>query len=134
MPMVTRWFLRSGFLFLVLAIALGVAEAVTPEAAPLFVRLRPVGLHFLVVGWLTQLIFGVAYWLFPRHPTRPPRGSTPFAWAALVGLDLGLLARGIAEPMLPASWARGVLLGSALLHLAAVGSYAWLIWPRIRGR
>ena len=23
-------------------------------------------LHLLVVGWITQIIFGVAFWLFPR--------------------------------------------------------------------
>jgi len=28
--------------------------------------LFPVYIHLLVFGWLTQLIFGVIYWMFPK--------------------------------------------------------------------
>jgi hypothetical protein len=34
--------------------------------------LWPTYLHLLVLGWLTQLIFGVAFWMFPRYSARNP--------------------------------------------------------------
>jgi hypothetical protein len=34
----------------------------------------PVYLHLFMIGWVTQMIFGVAYWMFPRVSKENPRG------------------------------------------------------------
>ena len=61
--------------------------------------LVPVYFHLLMVGWVTQLIFGVAFWMFPRYSKEKPRGREGLAWAMYASLNAGLLLRGLAEPM-----------------------------------
>ncbi|MGH7499440.1 MAG: hypothetical protein ACREL3_11400, partial [Gemmatimonadales bacterium] len=99
MPRLTRWLIRAAMLYLVAALALGIIMQ-SPFAAqsPLTRAIWPAYLHLLVVGWLTQLIFGVAYWMFPRYSAEQPRGSERLGWAALVLLNVGLVLRAVAEP------------------------------------
>ncbi len=70
MPLLTRWYLRSGLAGVVLAPAAGVFEAWPRGRSAPVLLLRPAAVHMLVVGWLTQVVFGVAHWMFP-----PPRGE-----------------------------------------------------------
>lgn len=82
---------------------------------------------------MLQLIGGVAFWMFPRHPTVPPRGDERLGWAGLSLLNGGLVLRLIGE-----IWRLGYrgpswpLMASALLQLVAVALLVSLLWPRIR--
>lgn len=136
MPRLTRWFLKSSLLYLAAALLLGVVvtAGVPPAAAA---ALRPVQLHLLSVGWVTQMIFGVAYWMFPRHSRERPYRSEGLGWAVYVLLNAGLLARAVAEPLHGARGddALGVLLiASALLQSLAVAGFIWNTWGRVRER
>ncbi len=90
-------------------------------------------IHLLTVGWLLQLISGVAFWMFPRHPTVPPRGNERLGWAAFGLLNGGLVLRLGGE-----AWRLGMggpswpLVAAALLQLVAVALLVLLLWPRIR--
>ena len=85
MPPVTRWHVKLSLVCLVAALVEGIVQAVGPQAAaPLFA----VYVHLLVVGWITQMIFGVAYWMFPKFSKERPRGSNQLAVAACVLLNL----------------------------------------------
>jgi hypothetical protein len=85
------------------------------------------------VGWLLQLITGVAFWMFPRHPTAPPRGDARPGWLALGLLNLGLMVRLLAEPWrLGFGGPRWPLMVSAGLQFAAVLLLVHLLWPRVR--
>jgi hypothetical protein len=76
MPALTRWFLRSALVYLVAALLVGVALAL--PHGPALDALAPVWTHLFMVGWVTQTIFGVAYWMFPRCSwARPPCSSSP---------------------------------------------------------
>jgi hypothetical protein len=95
-------------------------------------------LHLLVVGWITQLALGVAYWMFPRlrrEQDPRPRGSDALAWAVYICLNAGLLLRLAAEPFFllggPA-WLRPLLALAGVLQAAAALLFGWLIWARIR--
>jgi hypothetical protein len=133
---VSQWFIRTAMMYLVAALVLG-AVMQTPLAArlPLFRALWLAYVHLLVVGWLTQLIFGVAYWMFPRYSAERPRGSERLGWATFALLNLGLLLRVIAEPW-HALAGRGtaLLVSSALLQLLAGWMFVVNTWPRIRER
>lgn len=137
MPPLTRWFLRSAIVCLVLALLLGVAAAARPGAA-VTTALAPLALHLFVVGWATQMIFGVAYWMFPRLQPDRGFGSPVLAWTGFAALDLGLLLRAAGEPLAalrgagPATGA--ALVGSAALQLVAVVAMAGLLWRRVAGR
>ncbi len=89
MPLLTRWFLKTSFVYLGIALAAGVLLAGQPlwglpaSLAALF----PGYLHLLTVGWLTQLIFGVAYWMFPKDTSVQPHGREGLNWASYLTLN-----------------------------------------------
>jgi hypothetical protein len=135
-PPLTRWLVKAALLYLVAALALGVAVQIPAVARlPLVAVLWPTYLHILVVGWLTQLIFGVAYWLFPRYSAEQPRGSERLGWVTFVLLNAGLLLRLVGEPRRALGGdAHVVLLVSAAAQLLAVWAFVLNTWPRVRER
>ena len=70
MPLLSRCFLKTAMVYFVASSCLGgyllVAVGLQHAASPVW---QPVYWHLLLVGWLMQLIFGVAFWMFP-----PPAG------------------------------------------------------------
>jgi hypothetical protein len=139
MPPLTRWFIKTALLYFVAALALGAAMQVRALVA----ALPPLGVvwpgyvHLLTVGWVTQLIIGVAYWLFPRPDRSRPPPSEALGWAAYTSLNAGLLLRLAAEPAAaldPATPLRWLLPLSGLLQLGAACGFALLLWPRIKAR
>jgi hypothetical protein len=135
MPVLSRWFIKSGFVALGIALLLEMLQlrpagtlAQLPDAA-----IHLAAIHLLTVGWLLQLIIGVAFWMFPRHPTSPPRGDVRYGWWAFGLLNAGLLLRLGGEP-----WRLGFggpawpLVMAGGLQLSGVASALALLWPRIR--
>jgi len=94
--------------------------------------------HLLVVGWITQLAIGVAYWMFPRFlkdDNPRPRGSDTLAWAVYICLNAGLVLRLAAEPfhlLTGQSWLAALVALSGVLQAAAAVGFGLLIWARIR--
>jgi hypothetical protein len=91
--------------------------------------------HLLLVGFLLLVIFGVAFWMFPKISGGRPGAGV--GWLAFGLLNAGLLLRLLAEPLADrgrgaAAWE--VLLGiSAVLPALAALAFAVAIWPRVRG-
>ncbi len=102
---------------------------------PVVAVVYPTWLHLLVVGWITQVIFGVAYWMFPRYSAERPRGSERLGWVTLASLNIGLLLRAAGEPLHALGQSTGgVLAASALLQLLAGWGFVVNTWPRIKER
>jgi hypothetical protein len=140
MPPLARTFVKVAFVYFVAAFALGALMALD-QWLTLGRWLKTVylsQLHLLVVGWISQLAIGVAYWIFPRFRKEqniPPRGSAELARAVLIGLNAGLILRFLVEPfylMGPRPWLAALLALSGILQALAVLGFAWLIWGRIR--
>ena len=98
-------------------------------------QLWPTYVHLLVLGWLTQLIFGVAYWMFPRPLPPASLQGERLGWPTYWLFNTGLVLRIVGE----GSWAAGremnaVLVVAAMLQLIAGWSFVLMIWPRVRGR
>ena len=97
----------------------------------------PVLAHLFVVGWITQLIMGVAYWMFPKLSKDNPRGDVRFGWIIFALLNIGLLLRVVAEPVMtldpnaPLGWA---LIASAVCQLLAGWGIVIALWPRVKER
>lgn len=161
MPKLSRWFVKSALICLVL----GSLAGGLPLAWPGLAALGPLAWHLLAVGWATQLIFGVAFWMFPLvKPLRPARTARPGAeggraaapqggagrrppgaaqgrgderlgWAAFWLFNMGLALRAVGEPagsLWPAQPWSGLLPVSALLQVAAIAIFIIFTWPRIR--
>ena len=150
MPKTSRAFVQTSSVCLCLGAILG-AVLLVNRWLPLGAwtsALRPAHIQLLVVGWLTQLILGVAWWLFPplkvglrRDKPLPilrgqaQRGSEPLFWATFVGLNAGVLLRSVFEPLY--LWTRagiaGFLMGiSGLFLLAAAMAFVANMWKRVR--
>lgn len=139
MPPLTRWFVRSSLVYFVVALLMGVALALRPllDLPIVLVGLTPVYLHLFVVGWLSQLIFGVMHWMFPKASKERPRGDVTLVRAVFVLLNVGLILRAVAEPAVAVSSARGwqllLAVSAALQWLAGLG-FVVNSWPRVKGR
>ncbi|HJS42498.1 MAG TPA: hypothetical protein VJ755_03435 [Gemmatimonadales bacterium] len=139
MPPLSRWYIKSAMIYLVAGLFVGAVGALQqPLHLPqLFALTGPAYVHMLVVGWITQMIFGVAYWMFPKYTTEMPRGNNVIAIATFALLNVGLLLRVVVEPV--RAWRPealpGWLLAAAGLAqaLAAVG-FTLNTWPRVKAR
>lgn len=133
MPPITRWFLKAGLVYLVLALGTGVFLAL-PNANSTS-GLFPVYFHMLTFGWLTQLIFGIALWMFPKYSIARPRGHEWLGWITLILLNSGLILRIIFEPLhglVPSSFSSWALVAAALLQWLAGVAFVANTWTRVR--
>jgi len=139
LPPLTRWYIRFAFGYLVLALLTGTAAAARQPFGlpPVIAALGPVAVHLFVVGWITQMIFGVAYWMFPRHSAEMPRGDPAPAIMTLVLINTGLLLRVVAEPwqaVRPSGAVAALLVLSAVAQWLAGLAFVWQMWPRVKER
>lgn len=135
MPKLSRWMIRTALGYLIVGLGLALVRAgqqaeLLPGAPQTWWLPQ---LHLLTVGWLTQLIFGVAYWLFPKA-TGPGRTWTPRAvWAAYGLLNVGLLLRVLFEPASIGDSLRSVgLIASASVQWVAALLLTGAFWHRVR--
>ncbi|MFQ5398619.1 MAG: hypothetical protein ACE5E7_03380 [Anaerolineae bacterium] len=139
MPKLTRWYIKSAMLYFVAAMVLGILLAMRNIVRlPGFIAfMTPAFFHMLMVGWVTQMIFGVAYWMFPTVSRERPRGSAALGWTAYTLLNGGLLLRVLGEPLVGvrphAGWG-WILAASALLQWLAGLGFVINTWPRVRGK
>lgn len=136
MPPLTRWFVKTSFLYLGLALITGL----TLELQSTFKLLVPGGLfpvyiHLFVFGWVTQLIFGVVFWMFPKYSAEKPRRSESLGWWTYALLNAGLLLRLIAEPLhstRPTATSGWLLVISAFLQFLAGLAFVVNSWGRVK--
>lgn len=135
----TRAFVRSAFLNLIggtLLFAIGlVADSLGLDTR--LAVLRYPAIHLIVVGWLTQLIIGVAIWLFPlpEHPASPWASRLGWAGFALLNTGLGLRLIGeVGQAYGGAGWAGWILAASGIAQALAAWLFAAILWPRVRPR
>jgi hypothetical protein len=139
MPAVTRWFLKAALVYFVAALILGVVLAAPGVFAlpPEVGVLGPVYFHLFMLGWVAQLIFGVVYWMFPRHTSQNPRGSEPLAVATFGLLNAGLILRSFGEPINSlwpgGGWGWLVALSAVLQWLAGM-AFVSNTWARVKER
>lgn len=146
MPFESRIFVKTGIVYLLLTFVLGAAMLVAQSLGvqiPFVVEVEHGHLGF--VGWLVNVVMGVALWMFPLDRERFPdtQGRYPAAaplWCFCL-LNCGLVVRVVVEPWLQLSDASGAMriAGSALLaasgiaQLAAVVIFVAIVWSRTRG-
>lgn len=139
MPVISRWYIKAGLLYLVAGLGLGAATIPWPGLRPgaWWPGFDPLVVHMITVGWLTQLILGVAHWMFPPAASGPRRGREGLMATAFVMLNAGLLLR-LAVEALAAPGA--VEPGASLGALVVAGTLQWLasvaaavaLWGRVR--
>lgn len=139
MPLLTRWFIKTSMVYLAAALLIGavLAGRTLWSLPPFLAALGPVYFHLFMLGWVSQLIFGVIYWMFPKYSQEKPRGSEGLWQTTFWLLNTGLLLRVVAEPMHTISgqpgWGWLVAL-SALLQWLAGLIFVGNTWGRVKER
>lgn len=136
MPRITRWFIKSGIIYLFLGIVLAfLSDLPFFQSSPL---LLPVYWHMIVIGWVTQIILGVSIWMFPRKRRDRKKTETFAAAASFWSLNAGLIIRFLSEPFLPFFTENPLMIitisVSILLQIGGILFYIAEIWPRVQSK
>ena len=150
MPLTSRVSVKASIVYLAIGAMLGAILLINrwvPLGSGVY-ALRASHVQLLVVGWLTQLIIGVGWWLFPPLPIglrgdaqgpvrrgQATRGSERLFWIALACLNLGILLQALFEPV--HIWTQIELLSvlsgfSGLFLLIAAVLFVVNLWGRVR--
>ncbi|MDT8306549.1 MAG: hypothetical protein RRC07_11490 [Anaerolineae bacterium] len=138
MPPLSRWFIKTALLYLVATFVTGVLAVLDPplQAIPGSGRLAIIYYHLFMLGWVSQLIFGVANWMFPVRSREAPRGNEQVGWASYGLLNGGLALLLIGEMLRAASSGPAALWLIVLAYLALLlAGLAFVLntWGRIKG-
>ena len=125
------WTVRAALLYLGVGFLIG-ALMLFEKGVPLHLaslRMLPLHVEFVLIGWTLQLAMGVAFWILPRFGREPRYGNQRLGWLAVALLNIGVLSAGIAQwlsapPLI-------VLLGR-VFELLAVICFALHAWPRVK--
>lgn len=139
MPTLTRWFIKAAMVSLIAALVVRALMAGLPfwGLPTASAALAPVFLHLFMWGWVTQLIFGVVYWMFPRYSQAQPRGNEALWLVTFWLFNVGLVCRVIGEPLHllrpEALWAWLSAL-AAVLQWSAGMLFIFNTWGRVKER
>lgn len=126
------WFVRAFLKASVTWLALGVTLGVAMAAHPMWTVYRPAHMHMNLLGFVTMMIYGVAYHVIPRFsgaPLHDRRLAGAHWWIANVGLVLmvvGFVMRVGGAEML--GLATPVLAVGGVLSALGAYAFAWNIW------
>jgi cytochrome c oxidase cbb3-type subunit 1 len=124
---VTIWFIKCALVYLAIATLLGIHMAASGPMYPYM----PMHVHLNLLGWMSMMIFGVAYHILPRFSGKPLWSDTlsvVHLWLAnigLVGMSAGWVAVGLAE-------GRGVLIVFSIVQGVAVLLFVVNMFKTIR--
>lgn len=128
------WFVKAFVKAALAWLALGVTLGVAMAAHPAWIIYRPAHMHMVMLGFVTMMIFGVAYHVIPRftgfplHSRRAPGVQWFISNAGLALMVTGFIVR-------PSAPMPGVPILAFGGTLAALGAYTfvYVIWRTING-
>lgn len=134
MPRLARVFIKTGLVYFLISLLLGLAAEFQWTQFP---GITPLFWHMLMVGWITQIIFGVSMWMFPGRTREEGFRAQLWGWLTYITLNGGLFLRIIAEPMTYSStetiWSLLIVI-SAVTQVVAAICYIIELWPRIQSK
>ena len=126
------WFVRAFLKGSLVWLSATVLLALTMALVPSFVVYRTAHLHMALLGFVAQMIYGVALHVIPRFFGQPlvhRRAAEVQFWAAQSGLTT--LALGFITRIHGASFASGLIAAGGLLSAIAAGCFVVNIWRTI---
>jgi cbb3-type cytochrome oxidase subunit 1 len=125
-------FLKASLLWLAAGVSLGIGMAVHPAWAVY----RTAHLHMNLLGFVSMMIFGVAYHVIPRftgHQLHSRRLAGVQWWLANVGLALFVAGLALLPRTMYATPARVIVAAGGLLSAAAAYIFVYNVWRTIDG-
>lgn len=130
MPALSRYFIWASLIYLVLGFTLGGLLLANKGISfyPATWRSLPSHIEFLFLGWMLQLVLGVAFWILPRLAGSRPRGSQRLAWLAFFLINVGIWLVVAQQIFLD----QGPSLAGRLLEAFGAALFMVAVWPRIK--
>ncbi len=131
MPRISVWLIRASLVHLLAGALLGAAYLAFKAVGwpPSAASGLPAHQEALLVGWMVQLVIGVAFYILPRPPGTDLGEAGRLMWLVFWLLNLGVLVAALGgDPALP-SW---LVLVGRLAESAAVVLFARHAWFRQR--
>lgn len=126
MPRWAVWYIRASFFHLLFGGLWGALLLATKGQGSDLWAYRGWHVDIMLFGWLTQFIWGVAFWIFPRFWTQRGREELiPWVWGLL---NAGVLMSMLGVVLRSAGWR---FLGHAAIT-AAAALFLWHAWPRVK--
>lgn len=137
MTSLVRRFLKTGILFLVVGLGLGGWMLIRRELAGVYPApyLVSAHTHAILVGFVMQMILGVALWMFPRPAKTDVRYDPRYAEASYWLIASGTAGRVTGELLRASSdslaW-RLLVVTCGLAQIAGILLFCYTMWSRIR--
>lgn len=126
-------FLKASLVWLGAGVSLGVAMAIHPP----WTVYRTAHFHMNLVGFVTMMIFGVAYHVIPRftgHPLHSRRLAVAQWWLANAGLALFVSGLVLLPHTAFGPPARGIVAAGGVLSAVAAYIFVYNMWRTIDGK
>jgi cbb3-type cytochrome oxidase subunit 1 len=120
-------FIRASLAWFAAGVSLGLAMTVHPAWAVY----RTAHLHMNLLGFVSMMIFGVAYHVIPRfsgNPLQSPRLAVAHWWLANVGLATFVVGLVLLPTTMFATPARVVVATGGLLSTAGAYTFVYNLW------
>ncbi|HEY4955443.1 MAG TPA: cbb3-type cytochrome c oxidase subunit I [Gemmatimonadaceae bacterium] len=132
------WFVKAFIKSSVTWLAFGVTFGLAMAAHPAWTIYRPAHLHMLLLGFVTMMIYGVAYHVIPRFvgfPLHSRRAAGWHWWMSNIGLVLMVVGFVMRVSDSIARSNAGTLFLTVGGTLAALGAYifAYVLWRTMDG-
>ncbi len=132
--------LKTSLLYLIIGIIIGLLMFLPYQIKELSwtYNLRVVHTHLILVGFVIQMIMGVALWMFPQKPTKDISIEKRFTSESegmllYVVFNLGIVLRSSFEPFARLNLiCFYISLLGVILQILAIFYFLTLIYPRIR--
>ena len=131
MPRLSVWMIRASLVYLLVGFTFGglILFHKGLSLSPVLWRLLPAHIEFLMIGWIIQLVAGVAFWILPRFSRAPRRGNVRLAWIAFGLFNFGLWMSSFGPLLSTAAWLPFL---AKVLQAGAATALVLHAWPRIK--
>lgn len=126
-----RRFVKASLVWLCVGVVIGAAMAVHPA----WTVYRAAHLHATLLGFVTMMIYGVAYHVLPRFAGSPLRSPAVAGWhwwianVGLVAMVAGFILR--VSSRVPTAISAPTLAVGGVLSATGAVAFAWNIWQTI---
>jgi heme/copper-type cytochrome/quinol oxidase subunit 1 len=129
-----EWFVKAYLKASLAWLAIGVTLGVAMAAHPVWTVYRPAHMHMLLVGFVTMMIYGVAYHVIPRFTgfTLYSRKAAIWQWW-LANAGLTLMVAGFAIRANGLGAGTPVLATGGVIAALSAYTFAYVIWRTIDG-
>jgi cbb3-type cytochrome oxidase subunit 1 len=126
-----RWFVKASLAWLCVGVTLGLAMA----AFPAWTIYRPAHMHATLLGFVTMMVYGVGYHVFPRftgHRLRSSQLAGAHWWIANAGLSLMMLGFALrVSTRVPVGAGIAALVAGGTLSAIGAFAFAWNVWATL---